>query len=715
MSKKLKILKVIHGFPPDYMAGSEVYSYNLCKELHKQGHDIYVFTRVENEFDEPYTIYKEEYESLHITRVNKPKDYIYDNKFYDEDIDNIFKRLLEEINPDIIHFGHVCHLSVNLVEIAKSYGKKIVFTLHDFWLYCVKGQLINEKNEICNGPDIDKCLKCSPYKPTRENVKNNILYMEKIRDNVDIFISPSHTVRDFFISHGTDKNKILYNLYGFNKELIQYKKRVYKKDTKINFAFMGRIIPTKGIKLLLKAFKELPNINLKIYGSIGNSKRFLESDNISFMGGYNNNNINSILSEIDVLIVPSVWLENSPLVIQEAFLSGVTVITSNIGGMKELINEDEGFLFDPTNYQSLISIITKINNNPEILNNIKNNRNKVLSIEDDAKYITKVYYKLLNIPKIRRITIDTNPDKCNYKCIMCDTHSIYNKKDKNKRPDMDKELLLKCFEEIKTLNIDELIPTTMGEPTLYKYFNDIVDFCFNNNIKLNLTTNGSMLFSKQYNEEYIVNKLLNIISDVKISFNSLSSDINEKIMINSNTNNILNTIEKLCMLRDKHSSNISITIQMTFMKSNIDSIVPIIEKAIDLGINRIKGHQLWITHNELEKEAIYKDEESIKKWNNLIDNIEQYKKYIKLENFTKINNINKYNSGDCPFLLNELWINYKGDISVCCAPDTERSKLGDFGNIANTNIKNIINSEKYINLCKNYKAMEICQKCLMRK
>lgn len=712
--KALNILKVIHGFPPDYMAGSEVYSYTFCKELLRKGFKVNVFTRIENEFDAPYTTYRENIDGIDVLRINKPKDYNYKDKFYDKSIDEIFEAYLLEIQPDIIHFGHVCHLSVNLIKIAKKHNKKIVYTLHDFWLSCVKGQLINKENKICSGPSVEKCAACSPYCTNIYEVKNILDDMKEIRDLVDLYISPSNTVKNFFINQGIPKDKIIYQHYGFNYNNIKYRKRFYTKNSNITFAFLGRIVPTKGIKVLCDAFTELPYLDIYIYGNIGGSKRFLEKDNIHFMGGYHNNDIKNILDKIDVLIVPSTWLENSPLVMQEAFLAGVTVIASNIGGMKELIGENEGFLFEANNYKALKSTIENITSNPEILNSIKDNRHKVLSIEDDAKFTIMHYQKLLNLPRLKRITIDTNPDTCNYKCKMCDTHSIYNKNFKHTRKDMDKELLYKCLEEAKNNNVYEIIPTTMGEPTLYKYFDNIVEFCLHNNIKLNLTTNGSLLFSQKYPESYIKEKLLPVISDIKISFNSLDKHINEEIMQNSNTEQIINTIQKLCRMRNEYVPNASITIQMTFMRSNIDSIMPMIKTAIDWGVNRIKGHQLWITHKELESEALYNDPYYIEKWNKLINQLHIYQNKIKLENFSPIKSFEKV-EGDCPFLTNELWINYKGDISVCCAPDYERKKLGNFGNIKINTLYEVLTSEKYIDLCTNYKQNNICKQCIMRR
>lgn len=710
----------------------EVYSHTLCQELSRLGHEIFIFTRIENEFLESYEVIDEVVDSLRIRRINKPKDYSYNDKFYDENIDEAFRQFLEEVQPDIVHFGHICHLSINLLAIAKAYHKRIVYTIHDFWLFCVKGQLINEKMQICSAPSIESCKQCSPYKPKDYEVRKNLLALARMRECVDIFIAPSHTVRDFFIQNGINPAKIHYQKYGFNTESIHYTKRIFNKDSIIRFAFMGRIIPTKGIRVLLEAFDRLCAIlssqttqfqdtlpELKIYGSYGYGVRRLSTNpHIHFMGGYENAKITTILQDIDVLIVPSIWLENAPLVIQEAFLAGCVVVTSNIGGMKELVSENEGFLFEVGNAQSLCDTLLKIVKNPKILNAIPDNRHKVVSIQEDSQRIIQIYQNLLgrDSPTLHRITIDTNPDTCNFKCQMCDTHSIYNTHFVKSRPDMDRKLLQEVLRQAKNLGVKEIIPTTMGEPTLYKYFDVIVDFCLQHYIKLNLTTNGSQLFSKKYPQSYIQTKLLKVLSDIKISFNSLDSVINEDIMRGTQTTKILESIQRLCVLRDSFAPQVSITLQMTFMKKNMLSIESLVQQALKWGINRIKGHQLWITHKELESQAIYKDKESVQEWNALTERLKQYRPYIVLENFTPLDSdMQGTQKGDCPFLGRELWINYRGDISVCCAPDKERATLGDFGNLTKQNLSDVLTSNAYRKLCRDYKEREVCKQCLMRK
>jgi glycosyltransferase involved in cell wall biosynthesis len=393
----MKVLKVIHGFPPDYMAGSEVYSYHLVKELINQDINVTVFTRVENEFDDNYKIYEESYENINIVRVNKPKrDYLFTDKYYDEDMDRIFEDYLKNIMPDIVHMGHLSHLSTNFIKIVKKYKIPIVYTIHDFWLYCVKGQLINKKGEICSGPSIDKCFNCSNYVVNEKEVELIIKHMNESINMIDKFISPSITLKDFFVKQGICEEKIAYLKYGFNTEKIKYNRKVFSNEMKINFGFMGRVIPTKGIKVLVDCFKNLENETLSIYGGIGVQKRFLETENIKFKGSYNNNNINEVLNDIDVLIVPSIWLENAPLVIQEAFLAGIPVITSNLGGMSELVkNGVNGYTFEVGNSKELEKIITMISNRPEILNELHNSRDLVVDIKEDVKNIVKLYEEVL--------------------------------------------------------------------------------------------------------------------------------------------------------------------------------------------------------------------------------------------------------------------------------------------------------------------------------
>lgn len=400
----MKILQVIHGFPPYYMAGSEVYTYNLCKELNKD-HEIFVFTRIENPYKEPYEYYDEGYKGLKVRRINKPKrDYAFTEKYLDDKLDDIFSEYLDEIKPDIVHFGHLSHLSTNLVNVAKEKDLPVIYTLHDFWLKCYRGQLIDTKNSICPGPSEKNCFECVRDtfgdKWGVDDVKRYKEHMESVIDNIDVFLTPSKFLKNFFVKNGIPEEKIRYSRYGFNKDLIEEKEKKFNSESKISFGFMGRVIPVKGIEVLLKAFSGLEKSDLHIFGSVGDQLEFLQEyldENVIIEGSFKNWEIDErVLSNIDVLVVPSIWYENSPLVIQEAFLAGIPVITSDIGGMKELVEDGkDGFTFKTGDAESLRHVMENIEKDPTILNELKPSRNKVRSIEEDAEYILRIYEEVL--------------------------------------------------------------------------------------------------------------------------------------------------------------------------------------------------------------------------------------------------------------------------------------------------------------------------------
>lgn len=73
----------------------------------------------------------------------------------------IFKKYLKKLQPDVVHINHLSHLTTLIVDIIKKLEIPIIFTLHDFWMMCVRGQLIRDDYSLCTGPNIEKCLECN--------------------------------------------------------------------------------------------------------------------------------------------------------------------------------------------------------------------------------------------------------------------------------------------------------------------------------------------------------------------------------------------------------------------------------------------------------------------------------------------------------------------------------------------------------------------------
>ena len=462
----MKIVQIIHGFPPYNMAGSEVYTYYLSRELARKD-EVYVFHRIANPEQEEYKMSYGTYNGLNVCTINNTFKYCdsFEETYRNDVISKRFGSFLDELNPDIAHFGHVNFLSTTLIEEAKKRKIPVVFTLHDFWLFCQLGQLLKRNLSLCIRPESSECVRClapelsmnggigkvagftrraipdfqnSKYlgkilkgihrqyakilflfqKETEAQIKKRTGHIKEMCSLVDLFIAPSNFLLDKFIEFGIPENKIAYHNNGFNTDLFNNFFRVNSK--KIRFGYIGAFIPSKGVHILLDAFNSIKsqNVELRIHGTFlpyhsgyENYPEYLKSlsrkDNILWFGEYSNKDIAGILSEIDVLVVPSIWYENSPLTINEAFMAGVPVLASNIGGMTELVQDGEnGLLFQVGDCEGMAEKMQMIIDNPGLIEGFRKNIKPVTSMESHALKLKAIYCELVS--KIKQPAITCN-------------------------------------------------------------------------------------------------------------------------------------------------------------------------------------------------------------------------------------------------------------------------------------------------------------------
>ena len=324
-----------------------------------------------------------------------------------------------------------------------------------------------------------------------------------------------------------------------------------------------------------------------------------------------------------------------------------------------------------------------------------------------------------------RITFDTNPDLCNLRCIMCDTHSIYNNKREEtigKNRIMPVQIIKRVIKSTHSY-VKEVIPSTMGEPLLYPYFEEIVRLIKKYDIKINLTTNGTFPMGGVDKWGKLI---LPLSSDIKISINGATRRVDEEIMVGISFEEQLKNIKKLIEIRDdirkKGENHPTITFQVTYMERNFNELPELLKLAIELGVDRFKGHHVWITWPQIEKESLRRDRESIMRWNDMVDILYEIKNQlgsdIILDNVHKLSVSGKNTvpeSWVCPFLGREAWIAWDGTFNVCCAPDELRKSFGYFGNVNENDFMELWNSEKYNALIHRWGSNPICKKCNMRR
>jgi glycosyltransferase involved in cell wall biosynthesis/MoaA/NifB/PqqE/SkfB family radical SAM enzyme len=776
----MKILKVIHGYPMRYNAGSEVYSQTLCHALADR-HEVHVFTREEDPFAPDFRLRSEtdpddDRVTLHIVNNPRLKDC-----YRAEGIDREFAGLLDTLRPDIVHIGHLNHLSTSLIREGARREIPVVFTLHDYWLMCPRGQFMQmfpeDPNNLwaaCDGQENRKCAeRCYSRYFGGENedheqdvaywsewVDRRMRHVREMAELVDLFIAPSRYLMDRFVNEfGLPERKVVHLDYGFARERMVGRQRCAGEP--FTFGYIGTHIPAKGVNQLIEAFGRVRGyVRLRIWGrDRGQETASLKAlaaslppgvaDRVQWFDEFKNQSIvEEVFNHIDALVVPSVWVENSPLVIHEAQQCRVPLITANAGGMAEFVHHEvNGLLFDHRDVASLAHQMQRLASNPELPiqlgshGYLYSDDSNIPCVSEHRAAIEALYREALarrDSARLAkgdgpwRITFDTNPDTCNLKCIMCEEHSPHSPLQK-KRKEEGRPMRIMPFEMIERVVADaaprglrEIIPSTMGEPLLYDRFEELIGLCDRFGVKLNLTTNGTFprLGAKAWAE-----KIVPFASDVKISWNGASRETHEEIMLGTRWETVLENVRQFVAVRDNHAAaggnRCRVTFQLTFLESNVHELAEIVRLAARLGVDRVKGHHLWAHFDEIKGLSMRRSPEAISRWNAAVqaaraaaaERLLPNGRPVLLENIFPLDEdavSDLAPGGQCPFLGQEAWVSALGRFDPCCAPDAQRRTLGDFGDLNTDSLMNIWNGGRYQALMASYRNRALCLGCNMR-
>lgn len=415
----MRIVQVVHWFLPRHLAGTEIYTYSLAQELSKR-HEVHIYCREDGFLDREFHEADEVYQGLPVRRVYFNLIGVRANpvnqaliEFRNSTIERSFRRFLDQIKPDVVHFQHLFKLSASLVPLAKNKGVPVVVTLHDHWFICYNIQLLRPDLEVCSGPSFGlKCAGCA--KPDWPYGLRTLLgplltslfvfrtaYIKRCLEQADLIITPSAFLKEECVAHGFSGDNIMVSDNG-TRPLCCYKRR---PSEGLRFGYIGTVQKHKGVHVLIEAFNRIddPSVELKIFGDpliapdyYAHMQRMAHNPRIQFSGVFDNAEVGRILSGIDVLVVPSIWPENSPVTIHEAYLAKIPVIASRIGGIPELVQDGvNGFLFTPGDANDLLSKVRLLAEDRSLLEQLRANISTVKSIEENARELEAIYQKVI--------------------------------------------------------------------------------------------------------------------------------------------------------------------------------------------------------------------------------------------------------------------------------------------------------------------------------
>ena len=391
----MNVQLAVHTFYPESSGGTELYVLQLAKSLARAGHAAHVLAGTP---PAGRMVASSDWEGIPVTRLACPADTdnpirdAYDNATVGEAL----RALWRDRRPDVLHVCHPGNLSTAILTVAAEMGVPTVVTLTDFWPICPASTLYRSDGALCSGPgDLGRCARCyasmgprgTRYRSGVQRIPTALLHWAAaacgqvslarpravawlgalarrtavVRARLlaaDALICLSAFQRQTLARWGYPLAAMRRLPHGTATPAMAVARSVPSREKGLAFGYIGPLSAHKGAHLPIEAFARLRpgrRARLMYWGAIPAPpdeyasrvlQRLEETTNATHRGAFAPGDLPAVMGEIDVLIVPSVWYENTPMVIYEALAHRVPVIATSIGGMRELVTEHHaGWLF----------------------------------------------------------------------------------------------------------------------------------------------------------------------------------------------------------------------------------------------------------------------------------------------------------------------------------------------------------------------------------
>lgn len=414
-----RILIVSHGHPAFSLGGAEVASYNLFQGIHDlPGYESFYLARV----GPPVARHRD---SALLSLRQKEREILYFANEYDhfrcsnrnlEGIERDFVRYVCDLQPDVVHFHHFLGLGVETIYALKQALPRvpIVVTFHEYLSICHHhGQMVKtSRATLCYRSSPAECGTCFPDIPESQFFKRET-FLKTFLELADYYVSPSNFLIDRYVAWGLPREKFRMIENGLTIEEVVPPRPLRKGGRRNRFAFFGQVTEFKGVHVLVEAVSRIADKDwgedgaLMIFG--GNLERQPEAyqkkfndalercgDRVRFYGSYRSAELPTLMRDVDWVVVPSIWWENSPVVIQEAFLHGRPVISSNIGGMAEKVTHDvDGLHFRVASVEDLVDRLNEVLRTPDLWDRLRLRIQRPIDREECARRHADIYEMLL--------------------------------------------------------------------------------------------------------------------------------------------------------------------------------------------------------------------------------------------------------------------------------------------------------------------------------
>jgi glycosyltransferase involved in cell wall biosynthesis len=324
-------------------------------------------------------------------------------------------KILKKIKPDIVHIHRTVMLTLSAVKAAQILGIQVIATVYDYFNFCPKETLVNNKGELCCQQNNINCVACMGLTGWSGFLKKPFMYIRKkifdylLKDVVFHVLSKSSS--NILKTYGINEDRIYKILQIFSIKSCE-SSSMLKKGL---ILYVGWIQERKGLHILLEAmpmvFKSCPFAYINAIGVIYQDayfdkiKKLIKNNNldekVSLLGKKDYDEVLAYMKEANVVVIPEQWENMSPVVLVEAMSHGRAVVASSIGGIPEFIIDGEnGLLASPSSAEDFARKIIKVLADEDEARNLGGNAREYITRLMDEKRIIEEYKTMYE--KIRR-------------------------------------------------------------------------------------------------------------------------------------------------------------------------------------------------------------------------------------------------------------------------------------------------------------------------
>jgi glycosyltransferase involved in cell wall biosynthesis len=418
----MKIALFVHCFFPAHFYGTEAYTFHLARHYQALGHQVTVVSAVfQGEPTAGELVTRYEYEGIPVVCIDKnliPHSRVGET-YHQPEMRGVLEGVLRQLRPDVVHVTHLINHTAALLDVTQQLGIPAYASFTDFFGFCLNNKLEAANGELCAGPSPTRtnCIACHVKDVTRSQsasswgrrgtelvgahavasvarwarhspglrggaldqaiddiVQRPQLLVELYNKAYTAAVSPTKFLRSAYEANGI--RVPMHNIW-FGVDIDRSPKPKRSRDHVPVIGFIGQIAPHKGTDLLVEAFRRLParSAELHVYGPQDQDRAYMErlralatGYDVKFLGTFPKEREADILRAMDVLVIPSRWYENSPLVLLSALASHTPVVVSDVAGLTEFIKPGvNGRAFQRGSADSLHEVLVQMLSDRETL------------------------------------------------------------------------------------------------------------------------------------------------------------------------------------------------------------------------------------------------------------------------------------------------------------------------------------------------------------